>query len=55
MSAQLKKSLIRATALILLGIAVLFCGVKWVAVLIPLAVLVRYSAAERTLGGNRTL
>jgi hypothetical protein len=55
MSAHFKTSLIRTMALILLGIAALFCGLKWVAVLIPLALLVRYSAVERSLGGNRTL
>jgi len=55
MSAQVKKSLVRGAALILLGIAVLFCNTKWMAILIPVALLVRYSSIARTFGGNRSL
>jgi hypothetical protein len=40
MSLQSKKSLSGAAVLVVLGVAALFFGAKWLAVLIPLALLV---------------
>jgi hypothetical protein len=54
MSAQLKNSLGGASALIILGIAALFCGAKWLAVLIPAAFLV-YSSVTHSYKGNRNV
>lgn len=55
MSWQSKKSLSGAAVLILLGMAAFFCGAKWLAVLIPLALLVRYSAVESTYNRDHKL
>ena len=48
MSANSKKSLGGTTLLILLGMAVLIAGAKWLMVLIPAAVLVWYAAKPTT-------
>ena len=52
MSLQLRSALTGAVALMLLGIAALFCGVKWLAILIPVALLV-YSCMGHPYKGNR--
>ena len=54
MSLQSKKSLTGAAVLILLGTAAFFCDVKWLAVLIPLALLV-YSSVGQSYGGKHSL
>lgn len=55
MSWQRKKSLGGAAALMLLGTAAIFGGAKWLALVIPLALLV-YSSIERSYnGGNKNL
>jgi predicted exporter len=54
MSSQLKKSLIGAVALILLGTVALFGGAESLAVLIPLALLV-YSSVQHYSRGNRSV
>jgi hypothetical protein len=54
MSGQLKNSLGGASALIMLGIAALFCGAKWLAVLIPAALLV-YSSVRHSYKGKRSV
>lgn len=51
MSSQLKKSLIGAAVLLLLGTVALFGGAEWLAVLIPLALLV-YSSVGRSHSGR---
>lgn len=51
MSLQLKKSVSGAAALVLLGTTALFVGARWLAVLIPLAILV-YSSVERSYSGR---
>jgi hypothetical protein len=55
MSMNEKKSVSGTVLLIMLGVAALFGGVKWLGVLIPVAVLVWYSAAEHGYRGNRSL
>ncbi len=50
MSLQLRNALTRAAVLMLLGIAALLCGAKWLAVLIPVALLV-YSSVEHSPRG----
>ncbi len=52
MSANSKTSLGTTLLLILLGLAALFAGAKWLAVLIPAALFVWYSAKPR-LGKRR--
>jgi hypothetical protein len=52
MSVQLRNSLGGAVVLMILGIAALFFGAKWLAVLIPVALLV-YSSVEHSYEGNR--
>ena len=52
MSANSKKSLGGTTLLILLGMAVLIAGAKWLTVLIPAAVLVWYAAKPRLRTGR---
>jgi hypothetical protein len=54
MSFQSKKSLSGAAALIILGIAALFFGAKWLAVLVPLALLV-HSFVEHSNGVSRRI
>jgi hypothetical protein len=54
MSLQSKKSLSGAAALVVLGIAALFFGAKWLAVLIPLALLV-HSFVEHSSGVSRRI
>jgi hypothetical protein len=51
MSLQLRSAL-TGVALMLLGIAALFCGVKWLAILVPVALLV-YSSVGHPYKGNR--
>ncbi len=53
MSADLKKSTGATAIFIILGLAALFGGAKWLAVLIPVAVLVWYTAGSaRRTGRN---
>jgi len=54
MSLQSKKSLSGAAALMLLGIAALLFGAKWLALLIPLALLV-YSSLQHSKGASRRI
>jgi hypothetical protein len=54
MSLQSKKSLSGAAALIVLGLAALFFDAKWLAVLIPLALLI-HSSVEHSNGARRRL
>lgn len=54
MSLQSKKSLSGATALIVLGIAALFFGAKWLALLVPLALLV-HTSVEHSNGRSRRI
>lgn len=53
MSLQMKKSLSGAVTLMVLGIAALLWGVKWLAILIPAALLVYTSVEHSYKGGNR--
>ncbi len=52
MNSNYKKSIAGSLLLILLGMATIFAGTKWLAVLIPLAKLVWYGAVP-ALGGRR--
>jgi len=52
MSANTKKSMSAAVALILFGMLALFTGEKWLGVLIPAAVLVWYGAAPKLRSGR---
>jgi hypothetical protein len=54
MSWQSKKSLSGAAALMLLGIAALLFGAKWLALLIPLALVV-YSSVQHSNGARRRI
>lgn len=54
MSLRLRNSLRGAAVLVILGVAALFCGVKWLAVLVPLALLV-YSSVGHSYRGNRSV
>jgi low affinity Fe/Cu permease len=52
MSANSKKSMGWTVVLILLGMAALYAGSKWLAVLIPAAVLVWYGAGPMLRSGR---
>lgn len=52
MSANSKKSMGWMVVLILLGVAALFGGAKWLVLLIPAATLVWYGAAPILRGGR---
>ena len=52
MSANSKKSLATTILLIILGLATLFAGAKWLMVLIPAALLVWYTAKLRLRTGR---
>ena len=54
MSLQSKKSLSGAAALIVLGIAALFFGAKWLALLVPLALLV-HTSVEHSNGRSHRI
>jgi hypothetical protein len=52
MSANSKKSITSTTLLILLGMAALFGGAKWLVLLIPAATLVWFGAGSALRGGR---
>jgi len=52
MSVNSKKSITSTTILILLGLVALFAGEKWLALLIPAAMLVWYAAGPALRGGR---
>jgi hypothetical protein len=52
MSVNSKKSMASTTVLILLGLLALFAGEKWLALLIPAAILVWYGAGPALRSGR---
>lgn len=52
MSATSKKSVVWACVLILLGMAALYGGSRWLTILIPAAMLVWYGAGPALRGGR---
>lgn len=52
MSVTAKKSISATVVLVLLGLAALFAGEKWLVALVPAAMLVWYSARPRLRSGR---